>query len=191
MLRFIRTTYKLTYRFFILFMLALLVFPSFGQGYIKADGKKIVDPDGNEIILKGMGLGGWMLMEGYMMQSSDVADTQHEFKNRLIDLMGEEKTNEFFDAWLANHITKADIDSLANWGFNSVRLAMHYNLFTLPIEDEPVPGENTWLDKGFVMTDSLLSWCEANSIYLILDLHAAPGGQGYNAAISDYDLSKP
>jgi hypothetical protein len=68
---------------------------------------------------------------------------------------------------------------------------MHYNLYTLPIEDEPVPGENTWLTKGFELTDQLLSWCKENSIYLILDLHAAPGGQGFNAAISDYDPSKP
>ena len=50
---------------------------------------------------------------------------------------------------LQNHVTKKDIDSLAKWGFNSVRLPMHYNLFTLPIEDEPVAGQNTFLDKGF------------------------------------------
>jgi endoglucanase len=177
-------------------LLALLLFTiiagtSFGQGFLKADGKFIVDENGNEFILRGMGLGGWMLMEGYMMQSSDVADTQHEFKERLVELMGVEKTEAFFDAWLANHCTKADIDSLAAWGFNSVRLPMHYNLFTLPIEDEPVQGEQTWLEKGFAMTDSLLSWCASNNIYLILDLHAAPGGQGYNAAICDYDPDKP
>ena len=28
-------------------------------------------------------------------------------------------------------------------------------------------------------------------MYVVLDLHAAPGGQGYDAAISDYDSSKP
>jgi len=161
-----------------------------GQG-LKTQGKKIIDQNGEEVILRGMGLGGWMLMEGYMMQSSDVADTQHEFRDRLIELMGEEKTDEFFDAWLANHVTKADVDSLAAWGFNSIRLPMHYNLFTLPIEDENVPGQNTWLTKGFDMVDSLLFWCESNNIYLILDLHAAPGGQGANAAISDYDPTKP
>jgi len=158
---------------------------------LRTEGKNIVDGSGNEVILKGMGLGGWMLQEGYMMQSSDVADTQHEFKNRLIDLIGVDKTNEFYDAWLANHVTKKDIDSLAKWGFNSVRLPMHYNLFTLPIEDEPVTGSNTWLPKGFTMVDNLLDWCESNNMYLILDLHAAPGGQGANAAISDYDSSKP
>ena len=68
---------------------------------------------------------------------------------------------------------------------------MHYNLFTLPIEEEPIPGENTWLDKGFGLTDSLVSWCAENDMYVILDLHAAPGGQGKDAGISDYDPSKP
>jgi len=161
-----------------------------GQG-LKTSGKKIVNADGDEVILRGIGLGGWMLMEGYMMQSSDVADTQHEFKDRLIDLMGEANTNEFFDAWLENHVTKADVDSLASWGYNSIRLPMHYNLFTLPIEEEPVAGQNTWLEKGFDIVDSLLAWCSSNHLYLILDMHAAPGGQGANAAISDYDPSKP
>lgn len=169
----------------------LVVSSSFGQGFLQTDGKKIVDGNGDEIILRGIGLGGWMLMEGYMMQSSDVADTQWEFRERLEELIGVEKTDQFFNAWLDNHVTKADIDSLASWGYNSVRPALHYNLFTLPIEEEPVPGEQTWLDKGFEMVDTLLSWCEANEIYMILDLHAAPGGQGFNAAISDYDPSKP
>jgi aryl-phospho-beta-D-glucosidase BglC (GH1 family) len=41
------------------------------------------------------------------------------------------------------------------------------------------------------MVDQLLDWCEANEIYLILDLHAAPGGQGKDANISDYDPEKP
>ena len=64
-------------------------------------------------------------------------------------------------------------------------------MFTLPIEDEPVAGEMTWLTKGFELTDSLISWCKQNEMYVILDLHAAPGGQGYDAAISDYDDTKP
>ena len=163
-------------RIFLFFTLLNFTFLS-AQG-LKAEGKKIVDKNGNEVLLRGMGLGGWMLMEGYMMQSSDVADTQHEFRERLEDLMGIDTTNAFFDKWLENHVTKADIDSLSAWGFNSVRLPMHYNLFTLPIEKEPVEGENTWLDKGFTIVDELLQWCEENQVYLILDLHAAPGGQG-------------
>ncbi len=181
--------YKMKLKIFLISLLFGAVV-SWGQG-LKAEGKKIINSQGEEVLLRGMGLGGWMLMEGYMMQSSEVADTQHEFRNRLVDLIGEDKTDEFFDTWLENHVTKKDIDSLAKWGFNSVRLPMHYNLFTLPIENEPVAGQNTWLDRGFTMVDDLLDWCESNNMYLILDLHAAPGGQGTNAAISDYDDTKP
>ncbi|MDX1409799.1 MAG: cellulase family glycosylhydrolase, partial [Saprospiraceae bacterium] len=71
------------------------------------------------------------------------------------------------------------------------RLPMHYNLFTLPVEDEPVAGQHTWLETGFRLTDSLISWCARNEMYVILDLHAAPGGQGYESAISDYNPDKP
>jgi aryl-phospho-beta-D-glucosidase BglC (GH1 family) len=161
------------------------------NGFLKASGKKIVDANGNEVILRGMGLGGWMLQEGYMLETADFAGTQHKIKQTLEELVGEEATEEFYVAWLENYCQKKDIDSMAAWGFNSIRLPMHYNLFTLPIEDEPVAGKDTWLEKGFEMVDQLLDWCEANEIYLILDLHAAPGGQGKDANISDYDPEKP
>jgi endoglucanase len=61
----------------------------------------------------------------------------------------------------------------------------------LPVEQEPVAGQNTWLEKGFAITDSLLKWCKSNHMYLILDMHAAPGGQGNDLAISDRDPAKP
>jgi endoglucanase len=80
---------------------------------------------------------------------------------------------------------------LHSWGFNSVRLPMHYNLFTLPAENEPIAGKNTWLTIGFALTDSLVTWCRENHMYIILDLHAAPGGQGNDLNISDRDGSKP
>lgn len=161
------------------------------QGFLRAEGKEIVDENGNSILLKGMGLGGWMLQEGYMLHTADFANSQHKLKAKIEELIGTEGMNEFYDAWLQNHVQKVDIDSLKSWGFNSVRLPMHYNLFTLPIEDEPVAGVNTWLDKGFVLTDSLISWCAQNEMYVVLDMHAAPGGQGYDEGISDYDPNKP
>jgi endoglucanase len=161
------------------------------QSFLKVQNTVVVDRDGKEIILRGMGLGGWMLQEGYMLRVRGIGQQQHVIKAKLTELVGEEKTNQFYDAWLANHTRKIDIDSMAAWGFNSVRLAMHYNLYTLPVDHEPIAGQNTWLEKGFAMTDSLLKWCAANKLYLILDLHAAPGGQGNDLNISDRDPSKP
>jgi endoglucanase len=161
------------------------------QGFLKAKDRMIVDEKGEKVMLRGMGLGGWMLQEGYMLKVRNIGQQQHKIRSKIQELIGSEKTAEFYDTWLKNHTRKIDIDSMAAWGFNSVRLPMHYNLYTLPVEQEPVPGENTWLEKGFAMTDSLLQWCKANKMYLILDLHAAPGGQGNDVNISDRDTEKP
>ena len=161
------------------------------NGYVRASGKQIVDPQGNNLILRSIGIGNWMLQEGYMMQTADVAGTQWEFKKKLTETIGIEKTDQFYKAWLDNHFRKIDVDSMARWGFNCVRPALHYKLFTLTIEDEPLAGTNTWLESGFARLDSLMAWCAANKMYVMLDMHGAPGGQGENASISDYDPSKP
>ena len=159
--------------------------------YVRASGKQIVDPTGANLIIKSIGTGNWMLQEGYMMQTSGVAGTQWEFRKKLTETIGLEKTNQFYSAWLDNHFRRIDVDSMARWGFNCVRPALHYKIFTLPIEDEPVQGQHTWIESGFARLDSLVAWCAANKMYVMLDMHGAPGGQGKDAAISDYDASKP
>lgn len=159
------------------------------NAYLRADGQYIVNEKGEKVLLRAMGLGGWMLQEGYMLELGNMP--QYMIKKRIEDLIGAEATKEFYTAWLANYTRKADIDAMASWGFNAIRLPMHYNLYTLPIEQEPVKGQQTWLENGFAMTDELLAWCKANNMYLILDLHAAPGGQGNDNNISDRDPAKP
>ncbi len=175
----------------LLILSILISFPSFSQGYLHRNGQQIEDGNGKNIVLRGLGLGGWMIQEGYMLKTGSFAGPQYVIKQKITDVLGAEKTEKFYDVYKQNGITKRDIDSLAAWGFNSVRLPMHYNLYTLPIEKEAVSGQNTWLEEGFKRTDDLLNWCAANKMYLILDLHATPGGQGNDANISDYDTTKP
>jgi len=159
------------------------------QTFLRAEGTRIVNEAGEPVILRGMGLGGWVLQEGYMLDLGELGQ-QHVIRARIADLIGEEKTEAFYAAWRANHVTKADIDAMGRWGFNSVRLPMHYDRLTLSADQEPVPGRDTWKEEGFRQIDDLLAWVKANSMYLILDLHAAPGGQGSDLAISDRDPSR-
>ena len=144
--------------------LIITLFPvlSQAQGFLHTQGKYIYNGSNEEVILRGIGTGNWMIQEGYMMQTADVAGTQHEIRQKLINTMGVTKTDSFYSAWLHDQFTRTDVDSLKSWGFNSIRVAMHYKWFTLPIEDEPVAGENTWLTTGFDLIDSLLSWCTQN-----------------------------
>ena len=159
--------------------------------FLHTEGKQIVNEAGENVLLRGIGLGGWMLQEPYMLKLSGVAVAQYDIRNKIAELVGEERCSEFYAAWLRNMITERDIDSIKAWGFNSIRLPMHYNLFTLPVEEEPVKGQDTWKEEGFRMTDDLLTWCAKNGIWLILDLHAAPGGQGNDIPIADVDTLKP
>ncbi|RPE05996.1 carbohydrate-binding protein [Chitinophaga lutea] len=156
---------------------AMLVFlSSHAQGFLRTAGTRIVNEKGDNVLLRGVGLGGWMLQEGYMLKVYRQGQ-QHKIRARMEELIGKERTDEFYEAWLANHTTRADIDAMKAWGFNSVRLPMHYRLYET--------------EKGFTITDSLLAWCKANRMYLILDLHAAPGGQGNDLNIADRDGSQP
>ena len=184
-------------RYFTLIILMLISITIKAQ-FLKTNGTAIRDMGGagDTVIWRGMGLGGWMLQEGYMLNTGGA---QYQIEARIESLIGKDKKEEFYNAWRANHMRKIDVDSLKSWGFNTIRLPMNYKLFTPPIEEEasrdgetePRQDTITFLEEGFTLTDSLLSWCKANDIYLILDLHSAPGGQGNNSDINDYDPSKP
>src|SRR5579872_2931721 len=103
--------------------LLLLLFMTDGkaQGFLKAQGRFIVKERGEKVILRGMGLGGWMLQEGYMLKLGPVGP-QYRIREKIDSLIGKEKTAAFYDGWLASHTRKIDIDSMSSWGFNSVRL---------------------------------------------------------------------
>src|SRR5205085_5365809 len=95
---------------FIMLILFFTGVNSQGQ-FLKTKGDAIVNEKGEVVILRGMGLGGWMLQEGYMFRLSNLGQ-QYRIKEKITDLIGVEKTNSFYDQWLANHTTKKDIDSL-------------------------------------------------------------------------------
>src|SRR5450631_1969782 len=124
---------KSTWIWLLFFILSYHAALSQRAGILKAEGKWIVNGSGENIQLRGIGLGGWMVQEGYMLRLQKEGQ-QYRIRQRITDLIGEEETKAFYQAWLSNNTTQSDIDSLHAWGFNSVRLPMHYNLFTLPIE---------------------------------------------------------
>lgn len=145
-------------------------------GFLRADGKNITNDQGN-FQIRATNIGNYMLQEGYMLNLG--GGYQHEIQQKIADVIGKDQMEQFYDRYRANYFTKADVDSIAKWGFNTIRLPMHYNLFT------DLGKPDVFHEKGFAMVDQIISWCKANHIYVILDLHAAPGGQN-SGDISDY-----
>jgi endoglucanase len=66
-------------------------------------------------------------------------------------------------------ICQEDIQRIADWGFDHVRLPVDYPV----LEDDRQPGQ--YLQQGFVYIDACLAWCKQSGLKMILDLHKAPG----------------
>jgi endoglucanase len=174
---------KKTRTFFLLFLFFQTY--TFAQGYLHRSGTSIVDGNNKEVILHGIGIGGWMVQEGYMFGNSGNSYSQHGLKAKLAALIGTTETEKFYTNWRTNFMRQRDVDSIAAWGFNSIRVPMHYNLFRRCFSSDP---QN---DTGFMLIDSLVRWAAARNVYVILDMHATPGGQGDDTGISDRDATKP
>ena len=95
--------------FILIIFLILISEPLFSQGFLHRNGKYLYDGNGNEVILRGIGTGNWLLQEGYMMQTSGVAGTQREFRAKLVQTIGEAKTDSFYTAWLNSHFRRIDV----------------------------------------------------------------------------------
>jgi len=139
--------------------------------YIKIDGPNLMAPDGNKFFIQGINLGNWLNPEGYMFGFKRTSSA------RLIDqafceMVGPDFTSQFWKQFKDNYITREDIKYIKQTGMNTIRIPFHYKLFT----DEDYMGLSANQD-GFQRIDSLISWCRESNIYLILDMHDAPGGQ--------------
>ncbi len=139
--------------------------------FITINGHDLVAPDGSKFFIQGTNLGNWLNPEGYMFQFSKTSSA------RLIDqafreMVGPDFTNSFWKTFKDNYVTRDDIRYIKSTGVNTIRIPFHYKLFT----SEDYMGLSHDQD-GFQRIDSLVEWCRESEIYLILDMHDAPGGQ--------------
>jgi aryl-phospho-beta-D-glucosidase BglC (GH1 family) len=99
----------------------------------------------------------------------------------ITELIGPDKTAIFWQNYLMNYVTKADIHYLKSSGMNSIRIPFHYKMFT----SESYLGSNN-PNRGFELLDRVIKWCKEENLPVILDMHCAPGGQtGDNIDDSD------
>jgi hypothetical protein len=177
----------------ILFRFSFLVIGAFmvlsgnaapGPTFLHTDGQDIVNEKGDKVMLRGVGLGNWLLPEGYMWKFGNEGDRPRRIEKIVNDLIGPENARHFWTEFRKNYVAEADIKRLADLGYNSVRPALNSRLF---VSDEN-PGK--YSGEGFGLLDNLIKWCKANNIYVIIDMHAAIGGQtGQN--IDDSANDKP
>jgi endoglucanase len=131
--------------------------------FLRAAGEQIVDETGEPVHLRGVGLGNWLLPEGYMWKFEPPGpQSPREIEALVRDLAGTERASAFWQGFRDRFITEADIARIAAEGFNHVRLPINWRVL---------------VEEGFEVVDRLIDWCRDHGIWVVLDLHGAPGGQ--------------
>ena len=141
------------------------------SGFVKVQGTDLVKPDGTKLFIKGTNLGNWLNPEGYMF-GFEKTNSAGFIDLCFREMVGPDAAADFWKSFKDNYITADDIRFIAECGANTIRLPFNYRLFT----DEDYMGLSSGQD-GFKRIDDVVSWCRENDLYLILDMHDAPGGQ--------------
>ncbi|MDY5559499.1 MAG: cellulase family glycosylhydrolase [Candidatus Heritagella sp.] len=154
------------------------------KGFLHADGRRMVNGDGEEVILRGWSMGNWSNPEGWMVGGTPmfmVGLDSHKLPRRyehgrsieqcIRELCGSEYAKNYWSRWTRAFLAEEDIAYMAEQGMNSIRLPMSARLF---LDEEPGIHFN---EDSFAMLDEVLDLCEKYRLYAILDMHAAVGGQ--------------
>lgn len=171
---------KLKQTFLLLPLICSLNLSAQQQKFISTKGKEIIGVDGKPFLIRGTNLGNWLVPEGYMFKFNKTSSAKliNESFNQLI---GPAATLAFWKKYLDNYITEADIHYLKSTGINSIRVPFSYRFFT---NENYLGGEGE--ARGFALLDKVIGWCKKEHLYVLLDMHCAPGGQtGDNIDDSD------
>jgi aryl-phospho-beta-D-glucosidase BglC (GH1 family) len=146
--------------------LSLSLLPSnlFAQ-FAHTQQKEIVDRNGKPLFLRATNLGNWFVPEGYMWMFEGGPQSAREIEGLVTELLGPDKAADFWRQYRENYITRKDIHLLSQAGFNSIRIPIHYKFF------------ETDNAEGFTLLDRAIQWSHEEGLYVVIDLHAAPGGQ--------------
>ena len=135
---------------------------------LRQDGAALVDDAGKEVLLRGVGLGGWMNMENFI---TGFPGNEETWRSALLRVLGQERYDLVFDRFLEYFFGDADAAFLQALGLNLVRLPINYRHF----EDDAEPF--TIREQGFKHLDRVVEICARHGLYTVIDLHAVQGYQ--------------
>ncbi|MFI3254913.1 MAG: chitobiase/beta-hexosaminidase C-terminal domain-containing protein [Eubacteriales bacterium] len=137
--------------------------------FLKTDGQILRDSygGGEEILLTGVNIGGWLVMEEWQCPTN--APDQTTLIATLEERFGKEQGWELINIYQDHWFTETDFAILKEAGVNVLRLPISY--FEMAEEDGSLK------DDGFARLDWFIETGEAYGIYTLIDLHGAFGSQ--------------
>lgn len=142
--------------------------------YLTVNNRELVNRRGEKVKLKGVNLGAWLIMEDWLCPYEEAGDN-YELLETLIARFGVQKAYELINTYEDNFITAYDLDQIAAMGFNCVRVPFWYRNFYYDDNGAKILDEDGNWD--FSRLDWVVRECSARRLYVILDMHGAPGFQ--------------
>lgn len=145
--------------------------PAIARSWLRASAGALRDEDGHTVVLRGVGIGGWMNMENFI---TGHPSTEWLLRCELAQVIGPQALEAFFDRFLHGFFAEADAEFIASLGLNFVRLPVNYRHF----EDDERPGD--FKASGLAQLDRAVRVCRQAGLWALIDLHALPGGQNHD-----------
>jgi len=152
------------------------------EDFLTTKGRKIVNQRGEEVQLKGVNLGAWLVREDWLNPDHIPPEVLAEKKydgemvyDTLEERFGREKAQELLNMFYENWITEYDLDNIKSMGFNCVRVPFWYRNFYYDDKGTKILDENGEWD--FSILDWVVEECSERELYVILDMHGAVGSQ--------------
>ncbi len=133
--------------------------------FVHTDRAQLVDGQGHPLMLRGTNLGSWLVQEGYMFHFEHGPQSAREIETLTNELLGPEAAGKFWQTYRERYVTRDDIQFLKRAGFNSIRIPIHYKFF------------QSYDAEGFKLLDRVIGWSREAGLYVVIDMHCAPGGQ--------------
>jgi endoglucanase len=170
--------------------MSLFIFFSYGVKFAQAQslpmlhtsGLNIVDANGNNVSLRGVNLGGWLLIETWMTpaDTSGLPDNYSIIKT-LDNRFGVATEQSLIKTYQQSWITTADLDNIRAEGMNVIRVPVWWANF------ETLDGQ--WRSDAFDMLDWVVREAGARGIYTIIDMHGVVGAQSTSQDTGQQNLN--
>jgi aryl-phospho-beta-D-glucosidase BglC (GH1 family) len=140
------------------------------SSFLRTSGTSIVNGSGQTVQLRGVNLGSWLIMEGWMspLDSSGLPD-EYGVIQTLDNRFGVVEEQNLLKTYQQNWITLQDIQNIQAEGFNVIRVPVWWGDF------ETLQGQ--WRGDAFQELDWLVNTAGSMGIYTIIDMHGVVGGQ--------------
>ncbi len=168
-----------------LFLLLTSSISYVNAAFFKTSGRNILDRNNHDFLIKGNAISGWQSPETYMLALNKVHKNHigsfSDIKNQIRNIVAtDEDVSKFWEVYNNNFLTEADIAEMAQQGFNTIRIPINYRMLMRYTNGRT---NYEFLGDGFQQLDKVIQWCKNQGLYVILDLHSAPGGQGHDGAV--------